>query len=87
MRGLELVDVGQHLRQGDVQDARHLVAHLDVAEQHAGERRCRDDRNATLGADLADPCGDFIGALGHDNGSGVPPFLVRAARPHSASGW
>src|SRR5579864_9011294 len=66
----QLVDVSQHLRDGDIQRCRDLAADLNALEQRAGQRWRLEDRYQMFGCDLANARGHEISALGdHEGGA------------------
>ena len=73
---LELVDVGEHLRHGDVERGGHFVAELDAAIQRARQRRRRNQRHAVFGGDFADARREQIRTLGHHHRRAVARFVV-----------
>ena len=75
----ELEDVAQHLRDGDVERGRDFGADVDVAVEHARERRRFEDRHVVLGGDFADAGGDQVDALGDDDRRAHALVVVRSA--------
>src|SRR5579884_210950 len=63
-------DPAQDRRHGRVQPGRDGLAHLAGGVQGPGERRVRDDGDAALAREGADPLGHVPPALGHHHGGG-----------------
>ncbi len=62
---LQLVDIGEDLRDGAVEGGRNLLAYFNRLVQRLRQRRILDDRNQVLDRELADPQRQIVLALGH----------------------
>src|SRR5579859_5279370 len=69
---LHLVDVGENLRYGDVEIARDLATDLHVTMQSARQWRCLENRHVIFASDFTNSGGNFVRALGDDDGSAHP---------------
>jgi len=65
-RRLELIDVGQHLRHGQIQAGGYFLIEFGVEEQRARQRRSFEYRYLVFCGHGADAPGEQVGAFGDD---------------------
>src|SRR5215831_13130415 len=64
----ELEDIGENLSDGDVETGRDFRTDVDIAIQHARERRRFEQGNFVFGCNFANPRSDNVCTLRHYDG-------------------